>query len=304
MTETLLSTSRILLFGRVVTDLQIDDPKISLKADHTVDVATDAPVETRGHPEVDGVAVGAGNRVLVKDNRPKKNGIYVVRTTTQAWNRLADEDQPARGQVVEATGGSNGFWIRKETKRADRFVFEPPERDGGRRLGKNAFLAEQIEDGSFARIYGFSYDGTYYDLARPLLFLIHGDGQPAVLSSNITTAGGPPDVKTEANLARAPRTPSDIGVAAADFEFADAIRVWSYDKSDFTICLDVDSGMFEDVLLAPFFSGDGFGLSGAKVSGAKVSGAKVSGAKVSGARVSGAKISGAKLSGARGDASD
>ena len=62
--------------------------------------------------------------------------------------------------------------------------------------------------------------------------------------------------------------------------------------------MDVETGMFEQVLLEMFF-GDSHGMSGAKVSGAKVSGAKISGAKVSGA-----KLSGSRLSGWRGDASD
>jgi uncharacterized protein YjbI with pentapeptide repeats len=92
-------------------------------------------------------------------------------------------------------------------------------------------------------------------------------------------------------------------VTAADFQLADDLRVWSYDKADYTIRMDVETGMFEQVLLDMFFGGDG-GVSGARVSGARVSGARVSGARVSGARVSGARISGARLSGGRGDAVD
>ncbi|WP_206520495.1 MULTISPECIES: hypothetical protein [unclassified Mesorhizobium] len=43
-----------------------------------------------------------------------------------------------------------------------------------------------------------------------------------------------------------------------DFEFADDIMVWSYDKADYTIRMDVETGMFEDVLLAAML-GDGPG---------------------------------------------
>ena len=142
----------------------------------------------------------------------------------------------------------------------------------------------------FARIYGFSYEGTYYDLPRPLLFLVHGPGQPAEQAP-----AGPGN----ARFARAPDSPDRTGIAAADFSFGDQVMVWSYDKDDFTIRMEVDTGTFEDTLLAPFFLGEGYG-----VSGAKVSGAKVSGAKLSGARIAGAKVSGAKLWGGRGDASD
>jgi uncharacterized protein YjbI with pentapeptide repeats len=85
--------------------------------------------------------------------------------------------------------------------------------------------------------------------------------------------------------------PSLTGLAAADFQFADDLMVWSYDKADYTIRMDVQTGMFEDVLL-PMVDGGGPGVSGARVSGARVSGARVSGARVSGARVSGARLSG------------
>ncbi|MDX1742985.1 MAG: hypothetical protein R3186_05250, partial [Ruegeria sp.] len=75
------------------------------------------------------------------------------------------------------------------------------------------------------------------------------------------------------------------------------MRVWDYDKADYTMRMDVMTGQFEQVLLDIYFGFDSPAISGAKVSGAKVSGAKVSGAKVSGAKVSGAKVSGAKARG-------
>ena len=160
-------------------------------------------------------------------------------------------------------------------------------------LGANNFLNAQLgaANASIARIYGFSYEGIYYDLPRPALFLVHGAGQ---LASEARPGAG-----QNPRLRRAPRETSQTGIAAADFDFADELRVWAYERSDHTIRLDVETGMFEDVLLAPFFGGDGGG-----VSGARVSGARVSGARVSGARVSGARVSGARLSGGRGDASD
>jgi hypothetical protein len=161
------------------------------------------------------------------------------------------------------------------------------------KLGNNDQLGEQLNaenDPKFARIYGFSYQGTYYDLPSPTVFLVHGDGDDAAEAK----------LATGKHRARAPGEPSLTGVAAAEFQFADDLRVWSYDRSDYTIRLDIDTGMFEDMLLDPFFGGDG----GGGVSGARVSGARVSGARVSGARVSGARVSGARLSGGRGDATD
>lgn len=137
-----------------------------------------------------------------------------------------------------------------------------------------------------AKIYGFSYEGTYFDLPEPAIFLVYGPGTSA-------TDGNMPG-----NLAsRAPNEPLKSGVGAADFQIADGIMFWPMEKSEQTIRMDVMSGRVEQVLLEVFFGDDGPSVRGAKVSGAKVSGAKVSGAKVSGAKVSGAKVSGAKVRG-------
>ena len=49
---------------------------------------------------------------------------------------------------------------------------------GVQNLGANQFLKEQLkaENARLARIYGFSFEGHYYDLPRPVIMLVHGDG--------------------------------------------------------------------------------------------------------------------------------
>src|SRR5262245_4888569 len=60
------------------------------------------------------------------------------------------------------------------------------------RLGGNNFLEAQLigtpqdpdpnnrlRKARLARIYGFSYEGHYYDLAKPAIFLVHGPGTAA-----------------------------------------------------------------------------------------------------------------------------
>jgi hypothetical protein len=306
MTETLLSLSNVLLYGLRVTDLTIGDPTANLVE---VDAATRknnniSPLS--GQPKkVDGVKLTTGETVLVKNQNTKsENGVYTV--AGGAWTPAA---MPAIGTAYRVMGGNqNGgsIWALAAIENGNEQVYERVGRGGRRLLGQNALLESQLEDACFARIYGFSYEGIYYDLPTPTLFLVHGDGEVVTLSSRVVAVAGGGGSSTDANLARAPRKPSVMGVAAADFEFADDVRVWSYDKADFTIRLDVETGMFEDILLGPFFEGGGGGVSGARVSGARLSGARVSGARVSGARVSGARVSGARVSGARlsGDASD
>jgi hypothetical protein len=141
-----------------------------------------------------------------------------------------------------------------------------PEKKGSSRSSANG--------PAIARIYGYSFGGTYYEMAGPVLFAVQGKGEPA---SRVEVPGPGLD---------------------DDDPFYKSLQCWSHDKSEQTIRMDLDSGTFEQVLLSD--GGDG----GMGVSGARVSGARVSGARVSGARVSGARVSGARLSGARGDASD
>ena len=294
MTETLLSLSNILLYGRRVTDLSVVDPNVA---------ATDVTAGSRKNisslsvstTKVDGVRLNQNDTVLVKNQTVKTdNGIYTVPASGN-WTKTT----PSLNAVYHVTDGNrNGdtFWVVASVDGGE-IIFQRLGRGGRRRLGQNSFLETQLEDATFARIYGFSYEGVYYDLMTPTLFLVHGDGEPATLPSKITGTS-----TTEANLARAPRSPTLTGIAAADFEIADDIRIWVYDSADLTIRMDVQTGRFEDVLLSAFFADGGGGGSG--LSGARVSGARVSGARVSGARVSGARVSGARLSGGRGEASD
>lgn len=198
MPETLLSASNIVLFGRVVEDLNIVAPKGN-KA-HSPSMAT---------------------------SKGESSGLQ-QQLTRREWGNYS--------------AGSGGGLAR------------------------------------FARIYGFSYEGAYFEVGVPVLFLVHGEGAPL---SEIKVPGPDKD----------------------DKNFFEDLRAWAYDRSDDTMRLDIDSGSFEEVLLSTIGEG-GPGVSGARVSGARVSGARVSGARVSGARVSGARVSGARISGARGDAGD
>jgi hypothetical protein len=144
----------------------------------------------------------------------------------------------------------------------------------------------------FARIYAFSFEGAYYPLPRPPIFLVHGAGLP-INAPQITWS-----------------TFETAGVMGREWDFSASdnpnlkglsdLRYWEYEKGDFSIRLDPDAGPFEQILLqmALRSGADRADRSGAGVSGAGVSGAGVSGAGVSGAGVSGAGVSGAGVSGA------
>ena len=289
MAETLLGLSEVLIFGRKVEDLRISK---STDANHQATVTTtrNVPEGLTGHPTIDGVPLAATNVVLVRHHSPANNGLYTVAGSGAAWNKAV---VPQGENVFVEQGDKSGhsFWEQTEPVGTQKFRHAGGR---GRGRGQNNQLDNQlVEDARFARIYGFSYEGTYYELPNPTLFLVHGTGKRATSTdANLNILNQPPN-----HASRAPFNPSLSGVGAADFQIADDIRVWAYDKADYTIRMDVETGMFEQVLLEIFFSGGDAMISGAKVSGAKVSGAKVSGAKVSGAKVSGAKVSGAKARG-------
>jgi hypothetical protein len=92
--------------------------------------------------------------------------------------------------------------------------------------------------GNFARIYGFSYEGHYYKLPRPLLFLVQGNGTTAI------PQGGGQRFRTHLT-----------GVEAKDWQFGNDILVWAVDERDVAVRLDLEIGTFDRVLLKPSIGG-------------------------------------------------
>jgi hypothetical protein len=125
--------------------------------------------------------------------------------------------------------------------------------DPPKRRGANDFLIEQLRprtdqrgkvlpgtEVKLARIYGFGYEGHYYDLPKPAIFVVHGDG-----ADPEAPRPGAPDPR----VARAPADADRTGVAAPGSSFSEDIRVWTYDKNDFSIRMDVETGPLEQILL-------------------------------------------------------
>ena len=85
----------------------------------------------------------------------------------------------------------------------------------------------------FARICGFSYEGQYYELPRPVLFLVYGPGKEAEFGDGFTV--------------------QSVGVAAKDWKFASDIMMWEVDDKDVSMCIDIESGPMKEILLRPMF---------------------------------------------------
>jgi hypothetical protein len=119
--------------------------------------------------------------------------------------------------------------------------------------GTTQFLKAQLAaaGAQLARIYGFSFEGHYYDLPKPAIFLVHTAGiavdQPRRDRSDVDTSG----------------------VIARDWEFASNsaanpdLKYWEYDKGDFSIRLDIETGPFEQILLEAALRGGSTLSSGA-----------------------------------------
>lgn len=144
-------------------------------------------------------------------------------------------------------------------------------------LGGNQFLRNQLDAAinakytpMLARIYGYSYLGHYTSLSCASIFLVHGNGEPASPRAAIVRADGSLGIDgrdeqpaDSARLATGPSGTDLSGVAAKNWEFSSDIRVWEYDRADFSLRLDVDSGSIERILLSkqaegaemPYFRG-------------------------------------------------
>jgi hypothetical protein len=148
------------------------------------------------------------------------------------YKPIVDPDRERDGRIKDAHGA----------KPVACHTLPPPPPPP--RLGMNNFLQRQLLDpeARFARIYGFSYEGHYYDLAKPAIFLVHGPGSDPEAWRPATTL---PDARFD----RAPSDADRSGIARTGTSFAEDMRVWSYDKGDFSLRLDPESGPLEQILL-------------------------------------------------------
>jgi uncharacterized membrane protein YgcG len=160
---------------------------------------------------------------------------------------------------------------------------DPDDDDRPRRGGENNFLEKQVrnDNAALARIYAFSFEGAMYELDRPSLFIVHGGGQDP-------DAPGPENADL-ALLGRSPGRVTKTGVGRQSGSFSRDMRVWVYDKGDFSVRLDVETGSFEHILLAAELDDDRWssgGRSGGGRSGSGRSGGGRSGSGRSGSGLS------------------
>jgi hypothetical protein len=218
MVETLLSPTRIKLYGRVVTELLLLNVDDIYKG--AIGAANTARANITALPSVIKTAVSDYANTL-KDKALNTGAVGVAGAVATIVDSLRENRVENSPRVVAE---------------AVRYAAQYNYSNG---LGRNNFLQNQLTspEPKLARIYGFSFEGQYYDLPRPALFLVHTSG----------------DVLREGF--RFQRTTLDMaGVLAKEWEFSDSdaadVRVWEYDKGDFSMRMDIETGQFEQILLA------------------------------------------------------
>lgn len=106
-------------------------------------------------------------------------------------------------------------------------------------LGGHRLLRDQLArgDAQLARIYAISYEGSFYNLPKPAIFLVHTAGMP------VTGAGTSSPGPTDQPLI------DESGLAARDFAWESDAMYWIYDKEDVSLRLDVVAGRLDEILL-------------------------------------------------------
>ena len=156
-------------------------------------------------------------------------GDAALATVTAAVAAAGSATLPPAGELA-------GFSAPPDTKGA-RCRCRP-----GRSSGRcRAFGAEA----GFARIYGFSFEGHYYKLPRPLLFLVRGDGHARAPEDPPAATGDDRQFNTRFT-----------GIEGKDWQFGSDILVWAVDKHDIAVCLDLEIGRYEQVLLQWFIASE------------------------------------------------
>src|SRR5262245_28691515 len=108
-------------------------------------------------------------------------------------------------------------------------------------LGDNNLLSKQLKAPTaaaakprLARIYAMSFEGTFCNLPKPTLFVVHGTGTP---------------IKVKGFAGGMPGDMDDSALAARDFAWESDVMVWEYDKDDVSVRLDMVTGRLEEILI-------------------------------------------------------
>lgn len=161
------------------TKAYVDASRSGLVVKDPVKVATTANITLSGTQTIDGVALSAGDRVLVKDQSTgSQNGIYVV--AAGAWSRATDAD--SNSEVV----GGLFVWVNEGSTNGDKqFVLST---DNPITLGSTALTFTQYSAGTtYTAGSGMSASGSTFNIgAADTSITVNTDD----IQVNVNTSGG------------------------------------------------------------------------------------------------------------------
>lgn len=135
--------------------------------------------------------------------------------------------------------------------------FEPPKNPKPECMSETATASAPVVDtvvahqgrgeARLARIYAYAYEGHYYRLTRPCIFLVHGEGVEIQPLSGVTvklhgTTKGDDEFCNSI---------ADLGAEIQQHLFSCCVRMWAYDRLDYAVRVDLTMGFFSEVLLDP-----------------------------------------------------
>jgi hypothetical protein len=227
MSETLLSPSEIKLYGRLVGGLYIFGPATTAAgAGGAVQAARHWLIGPPPHPTATGQDVR--NRAAhYRDNLALPAHISEYLGANEVVSVMDDFmrfNYAATAADVIAAGSAATFNYS---------------------YGDNKFLEKQLnQNPRLARIYSFSFEGAYYEIPKPAIFLVEGFGLPVMSGYYDWT-----DLDTTGVMARPWEFSSRATGPGGTYPIANDIRYWNYDRGDFSIRMDVEAGQFWQILL-------------------------------------------------------
>ena len=119
------------------------------------------------------------------------------------------------------------------------------------RRSPNHCVVDQLlsKDARIARIYAFSFQNEFFELARPALFVVNGDGDDPLR-----------DEKDPGGVWERRQYGYPLGLTGLSQSgggLATELRVWAYDRDDFSVRLDIMTGPFGRILLDYELAEDG-----------------------------------------------
>jgi hypothetical protein len=129
-----------------------------------------------------------------------------------------------------------------------------------RRPSPNHLVVDQLRspDALIARIYAFSFQNEFFELVKPALFVVNGEGETPIRSDDDLQDDDMIDRRGDERKQRDYGFPIGLtGLAQMGGNLATELRVWAYDRDDFSVRLDIMTGSFDRILIEHEFAEEG-----------------------------------------------